>query len=97
MPKFPGNKLDCCGIVESESWEKEILLFARYIIDMVVPWSHSDAGEFPRTVDGFAALIKTWNKRSASIINRQRFRFFPFLYHYKVNVNLCSDMSIILC
>ena len=76
MPKFPGNKPVGCDIVERESWDKEMLLFVRYIIDMVLPWSHSDAGKFPRTVEGFATLIKTWNKRSASILNRQRFRFF---------------------
>jgi hypothetical protein len=74
-PSFPGNRP-----IEDESfiskWNTDMKYYAKYLIDLCVPWTDESLPSWERTPEGFCALINTWNRKSATFIERQRFRFF---------------------
>jgi hypothetical protein len=43
-------------------------------MDLCVPWSEESSPLFERSTSGFCSLIDEWNKKSATFIERQRFR-----------------------
>jgi hypothetical protein len=49
--------------------------YSKYLIDLCVPWSDESEFLFERSAKGFCKLLNTWNRKSASFIERQRFRF----------------------
>jgi hypothetical protein len=73
-PKFPANLL-----VEDESlipkWNKDMQYYSKYLIDLCVPWSDESLPTFERSPEGFCLLISTWNKKSATFLERQLFQF----------------------
>ena len=72
-PSFPGN------IPDEEkrrlTWQRDITCFAKYIIDTFVPWDFDGKSQFSRDPDGLASLLDLWDRRSSSLINRQRLRY----------------------
>ena len=49
--------------------------YSKYLIDLCVPWSDESELLFERSAIGFCKLVNTWNRKSATFIERQRFRF----------------------
>ncbi len=49
--------------------------YSKYLIDLCVPWPDESEFLFERSAKGFCKLVNTWNKKSATFIERQRFRF----------------------
>ncbi len=49
--------------------------YAKYLIDLCVPWTDESLPSFERTPEGFCSLVNTWNSKSATFIERQRFGF----------------------
>jgi hypothetical protein len=71
-PKFPGNwpTKDESSILE---WNKNMIYYSRYLIDLCVPWLETSSPLFERSTSGFSSLINEWNKKSATFIERQGF------------------------
>jgi hypothetical protein len=71
-PKFPGNQptKDESSILE---WNKDMIYYSRYLIDLCVPWLEKSSPLFERSMSGFCSLINEWNKQSATFIERQQF------------------------
>ncbi len=72
-PKFPGNRptKDESSILE---WNKNMIYYSRYLIDLCVPGLEESSPLFERSTSGFCPRINEWNKKSATFIERQRFR-----------------------
>jgi hypothetical protein len=51
-----------------------MIYYSRYLIDLCVAWLEKSSPLFERSVSGFCSLINEWNKKSATFIERQRFR-----------------------
>ena len=72
--KFPGNRPN-----HDESrihiWEREMKYYSKYLIDLCVPWSGESRLLFERSATGFCLLVNEWNRKSATFIERQRYRF----------------------
>lgn len=49
--------------------------YSKYLIDLCVPWSDESELLFERSAKGFCELVNTWNRKSATFIERQRFHF----------------------
>ncbi|CAM9600345.1 unnamed protein product [Lampetra planeri] len=75
-PSFPGNKPDDPARVSA--WKRDLEPFAKYVLDLLVPWQSADEPRFARDGDGLAEMIHAGDRRSESVINQQRFRS---LYH----------------
>jgi hypothetical protein len=71
-PKFPGNRptKDESSILE---WEKNMIYYSRYLIDLCVSWLEKSSPLFERYTSGYGSLINEWNKKSATFIERQHF------------------------
>jgi hypothetical protein len=73
-PQFPGNRP-----IDNESlnskWNTNMMYYTKYLMNMCVPWKNKSLPFFERTPKGFCALINRWNSKSATFIERQRFRF----------------------
>ncbi len=73
-PSFPGNQP-----IKEESlvskWNTDMKYYAKYLIDLCVPWTDKSLPSFERTPEGFCALVNTWNSKSATFIERQHFGF----------------------
>jgi hypothetical protein len=73
-PKFPGNRP-----IDDKSrfptWDIEMRYYSKYLIDLCVPWSDESGLLFERSAIGFCKLMNTWNRKFATFIERQRFRF----------------------
>ncbi len=73
-PKFPGNQP-----IDNESrihtWNIEMRYYSNYLIDLYVPWSDESRLLFERSAMDFSKLVNTWNRKSATFIERQRFCF----------------------
>ncbi len=74
-PKFPGNQptKDESFILE---WNKNMIYYSRYFIDLCVPWLEKPSPLFKRSTSGFCSLINDWNKKSATFIKCQHFCVF---------------------
>ena len=74
-PKFPGNR----PIDDDESrihiWDRDMKYYSKYLIDLCVPWSGESRLLFERSATGFCLLVNEWNRKSATFIERQRYRF----------------------
>jgi hypothetical protein len=72
-PKFPRTwqTRDESSILE---WNKNMIYYFRYLMDLCVPWFEKSSPLFERSTRGFCSLINEWNKKSATFIERQRFR-----------------------
>jgi hypothetical protein len=66
-PKFPGNRptKDESSI---SKWNKDMIYYSRYLIDLCVPWLEESSPLFERSTKGFFSLINAWNKKSATFI-----------------------------
>jgi hypothetical protein len=73
-PKFPGN-MPSSGSSKLEQWLTDMNYFAKYIIDMMVPWSTDGTRQFQRDVNGFCDMLHSWNSRTAPFICQQRYRY----------------------
>jgi hypothetical protein len=71
--KFPGNQptKDESSILK---WNKNMIHYSRYLIDLCVPWLEKFSPLFERSMIGFCSLINEWNKKSATFIECQHFR-----------------------
>jgi hypothetical protein len=47
--------------------------YSRYLMDLCVPLVEESSPLFERSTRGFCSLINKWNKKSATIIEHQRF------------------------
>jgi hypothetical protein len=54
--KFPGNQptKDESSI---SKWNKEMIYFSRYLMDLCVPWLEESSPLFERSLNGFCSLI----------------------------------------
>ncbi len=70
--KVSGNQptKDESSILE---WNKNMIYYSRYLIDLCVPWLEKSSPLFERPMSRFCSLINEWNKKSATFIERQRF------------------------
>ena len=57
-------------------WDRDMKYYSKYLIDLCVPWSGESRLLFERSATGFCLLVNEWNGKSATFIERQRFRFF---------------------
>ncbi len=48
-------------------------------MDLCVPCLEESSPLFERSTNGYCSLINAWNKKSATFIERQRFRVCPIL------------------
>ncbi len=49
--------------------------YSKYLLDLCVPWSDESELLFERSAICFCELANTWNRKSATFIEHQRFRF----------------------
>jgi hypothetical protein len=49
--------------------------YAKYMIDLCVPWPDESFLSFERSAKGFCSLVHEWGSNSATFIERQRFCF----------------------
>ncbi len=72
-PKFPENRptKDESSILE---WNKNMIYYSRYLIDLCVPWLKKSSPLFERSTSGFCSLINERDKKTATFIERQCFR-----------------------
>jgi len=49
--------------------------YSKYLIDLCVPWSGESRLLFKRSAIGFCLLTNVWNRKSATFIECQRYRF----------------------
>ena len=71
-PSFPGNLPPDPN--DFATWKTKMDHFAKYLMGFIVPWQHGQEPMFSFDTDGLAKLIDAWDRRSASLVNRQRFR-----------------------
>jgi hypothetical protein len=71
-PKFPGDRptKDESSILK---WNKNMIYYSRYMIDLCVPWLEKSSPLFERSTSGFCSLINERNKTSATFIECQCF------------------------
>jgi hypothetical protein len=82
-PTFPGNQPQITGnstmekieLEKIERWRSEMICYAKYIICLIVPWSLETRPVFALDGDGLATLLHKWDRRTAALVNRQRFRY----------------------
>jgi hypothetical protein len=74
LHKSPGNQP-----IEYESriskWITNMKYYSEYVIGLCVPWPDEFLPSFERSDEGFCSLVHAWSSKSASFIERQRFRF----------------------
>jgi hypothetical protein len=60
-PKYPGNQptKDESSIYK---WNKDMIYYSRYLMDLCVPWSEESSPLFERSLNRFFSLINAWNK-----------------------------------
>ena len=75
--KSPGNRPIDDDESRIHTWVIEMKYYSKYLIDLCVPWSDESELLFERSAKGFCELVNTWNRKSATFIERQRFRFSP--------------------
>jgi len=71
-PTFPGN--NPASVVTEDEWKSEMDYFAKYVMGFIVPWSKESEAEFTFDTCGLCTVIDEWNRQSAPLVNRQRFR-----------------------
>ena len=71
-PTFPGNKPSTADRVDD--WQATLDMFAKYVIDLLVPWQGKSELMFTRDGAGLADLLDKWDRSTATLVNRQRFR-----------------------
>ena len=49
--------------------------YAKYLIDLCVPWLDESLPSFKRSAEGFCLLVHAWSSKSATFIEWQRFCF----------------------
>ena len=74
-PKSPGNRPIDDDESRIHTWVIEMKYYSKYLIDLCVPWSDESELLFERSAKGFCELVNTWNRKSATFIERQRFHF----------------------
>ncbi len=71
-PQFPRNRL-----TQDESiihtWNTDMKYYSKYLIDLCVPWTDESGLLFEKSAKGLCLLLNTWNKKSATFIERHRF------------------------
>jgi hypothetical protein len=73
-PKFPGNRPNH-DETRIHIWDRDMKYYSKYLIDLCVPWSGESRLLFERSATGFCLLVNEWNRKSATFIERQRYRF----------------------
>ncbi len=68
-PKFPGNRP--AEEEQHRKWHKEMEYFAKYMLDMMVPWYDDTTPLFPRDSSGFCTMAESWNSITAHFICQQ--------------------------
>jgi hypothetical protein len=73
-PQFPGNRsIDNESLISD--WNTNMKYYTKYLMDLCVLWMNESLPFFERTPEDFCALVNRWNSKSATFIQRQRFRF----------------------
>jgi hypothetical protein len=72
-PKYPGTRPS--GAKKRRQWYIDIKPLAEFLIDMLVPWKSGEPLTFSRDGDGLMAMFDQWDRSTATLINRQRFRY----------------------
>ncbi len=70
-PNFPSNR-PTKNKSSISKWNKDIIYYSKYLMDLCVPWLEESSPLFERSTNGFCSLINSWNKKSATFIERQR-------------------------
>ena len=67
---FPGNQP-----INNESlvskWNTNMKYYAKYLMDLCVPWTDKSLPFCERTHEGFCSLVNMWNSKSATFIQCQ--------------------------
>jgi hypothetical protein len=71
-PTFPGNSPTT--VLGRDEWMAEMDCFAKYVMGFMVPWDKDHEPEFTFDSSGLCNMIDQWDRRSASLVKRQRFR-----------------------
>jgi energy-coupling factor transporter ATP-binding protein EcfA2 len=71
-PTFPGN--EPAGSSEKSAWQDEMDYFSKYLMSFMVPWNKGGKSQFSFDFEGLCNAIHEWDRRKASVVNRQRFR-----------------------
>jgi hypothetical protein len=56
-----------------------MIYYSRCLIDLCLPWLDKSSPLYERSAKGFCLVIKAWNKKSATFMERQ---CFLFLVHF---------------
>ena len=86
-PIFPGNKPQKEDRDEIKKWQHKFEYYAKYTIDLFVPWCHNVECSYSRDVHGFSKLLNDWNSRVVPFICRQRYQY---LANIMASGNRCS-------
>jgi hypothetical protein len=72
LPKYPGN----CPLENDRlcSWIGEMDSYAKFLMCFMIPWTPGVEPAFAFDSTGLGLLLNEWDCRSASLLNRQRFR-----------------------
>jgi len=74
-PMFPGNKPQKEDHVDVTEWQHKFEYYAKYMIDLFVPWYHDVECSYSRDVFGFSKLLIDWNSKMVPFICRQRYQY----------------------
>jgi hypothetical protein len=78
-PSFPGNCPVGATHDEIVDWQQDTMAFAKYAIDLLVPWQSDNALLYSRDCQGLQLLIHDWDNCTALPLYKMRFRYLHHL------------------
>ena len=76
-PTFPGNYPTKDADKSDEAlreWWNGMNSYSKFLMCFMVPWDKSSKQMFPFDADGLKSLLDQWDRKSAPLLSRQRFR-----------------------